>query len=108
MQYRFLPILTDSYRILLHFTDSYRILPFLTASYRFLPIFTDSGVLLRSMGEEGTAKKRQGSSVNWEAGGELRLPTWKQAVVAVRFVAGVPVLHALVVVARFNYARAEA
>ena len=60
------------YRILPHFTDFYRILPIVTVSYRFLPIFTDSGVLLRSMGEEGTAKERQGSCVVWEAG-KLRI-----------------------------------
>ena len=70
---------TDSYHILLHFTDSYRLLPILTVSYRFLPIVTDSGVLLRSMGEEGAAKERQRSSITWEAGGdwELRIENWK-------------------------------
>ena len=65
---------TDSYRILPIFTAFYRNLPILTASYRFLPIFTDSGVLLRSMGEEGTAKNRQGSCVAWEAR-QLEVPT---------------------------------
>ena len=64
---------TDSYRILPILTDFYRILPILTASYRFLPILTDSGVLLRSMGEEGMARKRLRRSVAWEAGGKLRI-----------------------------------
>ena len=64
---KFFLSVTASYGILPIPTASYRILPIVTASYRFLPIVTDSEVLLRSMGEEGTTKNRQGSSINWEA-----------------------------------------
>ena len=65
------------YRILPYFTASYICLPIFTVSYRFLPIFTDSGVLLRSMGEEGAAENRQGSSVSWEAVGRRRGANWE-------------------------------
>ena len=77
---------TDSYRILPILTDFYRIVPFLTVSYRFLPKFTDSGVLLRSMGEEGVAKKRQRRIRKYKAGGKLKIGTIKK----VRYYNNVP------------------